>query len=91
MNANYRTMKSMEFFVRGLTPASHKQKAHQFLIEYPGTTWQQLEDYVSNKNLSNSMSSEFTGTSSNSTDNKLEIDEIKNQLKELNSLLKDKN
>ena len=35
------------------------------------------------------MGSELTGISPNSTDNKLEIDEIKNQLKELNSLLKD--
>ena len=35
------------------------------------------------------MSSEFTGTSSNGIDNKLEIQEIRQELKELSSLLKD--
>ena len=48
-----------------------------------------MQDHVSNKDLSYSMSSELTSTSPNSTDNKLEIDEVKNQLKELTSLLKD--
>ena len=35
------------------------------------------------------MSCEFRGTSSNSTDKKLEIDETKSQLKEMESLPKD--
>ena len=79
----------METFVRGLTPPSLKQKAYQLLIENPETTWQNLQNQFSNKDISYSMSSEFTGTSSNSIDNKLEIHEIRQELKELSSLLKD--
>ena len=79
----------MEYFVRGLTPPALKQKAHQFLIENVGATWQQLRDHVSTKDLSFAVSSEFTGTSSNSMDNKLEIEGLKNQIRELTSLMKD--
>ena len=35
-----RQTKCMEFFVRGLTPPPLKQKAHQYLIETPHTTWE---------------------------------------------------
>ena len=79
----------METFVRGLTPPSLKQKAHQILIEHHATTWQILQYQISNKDISYSMSSEFTGTSCNSIDNKIEIQEIRQELKELSSLLKD--
>ena len=79
----------MEYFVRGLTPPAQEQKAHQFLIENVGATWQQLRDQVSTKDLSFAVSSEFTGTSSNSMDNKLEIEGLKNQIRELTSLMKD--
>ena len=54
--------KSMEYFVRGLTPPALEQKAHQFLIENVGATWQQLRDQVSTKDLSFAVSSDFTGT-----------------------------
>ena len=76
-NNNYRTIKCMETFVRGLTPPSLKQKAHQLLIQNPATTWQNLQDQISNKNINYLMGSEFNGTSSNSIDNKLEIQEIR--------------
>ena len=79
----------MEFFVRGLSPPGLKQKAHQFLIENPPATWQQLKDHIATKNLSFAISSEFIGTSSSSMDNKLEIDGIKDQLNELTGLMKD--
>ena len=88
-NEAFREGKSMEYFVRGLTPPALKQKAHQFLIENVGATWQQLRDQVSTKDLSFAVSSEFTGTSSNSMDNKLEIEGLKNQIRELTSLMKD--
>ena len=79
----------METFMRGLTPPSLKLKAHQLQIENPATTWQNLPDQFSNKDNSYSMSSEFTGTSSYSIDKKLEDQEIRQELKELGSLLKD--
>ena len=49
----------MEFFVRGLSPPGLKQKAHQFLIENPPATWQQLKDHIATKDLSFAISSEF--------------------------------
>ena len=78
----------MEFFVRGLNPPALKQKAHQFLIETPHATWEQLKNHVSVKDLSFAVSSEFTGTASSSIDNKMDIDGIKDQLQELASLMK---
>ena len=62
------------FFVRGLTPPALKQKAHQISIEKPAATWQQLMDRVATKDLSFSVSSEFTGTASCSIDNKIDIE-----------------
>ena len=78
-NNDQRTAKCMEYFVSGLTPPALKQKAHQLLIEDPTTTWQQLKDHAT-KDLSFSVSSEFTGTASSSIDNKIEIEGLKNQL-----------
>ena len=78
----------MEFFVSGLSPPGLKQKAHQFLIENPPATWQQLKDHIATKDLSFAISSEFIGTASSSIDNKLEIEGIKDQLKELTGLMK---
>ena len=75
-----RQTKCMEFFVRGLTPPSLKQKAHQFLIETPHATWEQLRNHVSTKDLRFAVSRDFTGTASSSIDNKIEIDGIKDQL-----------
>ena len=88
-NDDQRTAKKMEFFVRGLSPPGLKQKAHQFLIENPPATWQQLKAHIATKDLSYAVSSEFTGTASSSVDNKLEIEGIKDQLKELTGLMKD--
>ena len=81
--------KCLEYFVRGLTPPTLKQKAHQRLIENPATTWQQLQDHVATKDLSFSVSSEFTGTASSSIDNKIEIEGLKNQITEIANLKKD--
>ena len=78
----------MKFFVRELTPPAIKQKAHQFLIETPQATREQLRNHVRTKNLSLAASSDFTGTASSSIDNKMEIDGIKDQLQELASLMK---
>ena len=88
-NNDQRTAKSMEYFVRGLTPPALKQKAHQLLIEDATTTWQQLKDHVATKDLNFSVSSEFTGTASSSIDNKIEIEGLKNQLTEIANLMKD--
>ena len=88
-NNDQRNAKCMEYFVRGLTPPRLKQKAHQRLIENPATTWQQLQDHVATKDLSFSVSSEFTGTASSSIDNKIEIEGLKNQLTEIANLMKD--
>ena len=88
-NNDQRNAKCMEYFVRGLTPPTLKQKAHQRLIENPATTWQQLQDHVATKDLSFSVSSEFTGTASSSIDNKIEIEGLKNQLTEIANLMKD--
>ena len=79
----------MEFFVRGLSPPGLKQKAHQFLIENPTATWQQLKDHIATEDLSFAVSSEFTGTASSSLDNKLDIEGIMDQLKELTGLMED--
>ena len=79
----------MEFFERGLNPPGLKQKAHQFLIENPLATWQQLKDYIATKDLRFTKSSEIIGTASSSIDNKLEIEGLKDQLKELTGLKKD--
>ena len=81
----------MEYFVRGLTPPALKQKAHHLLKEDQTTTWQQLKDHVATKDLSFSVSSEFTGTVSSSIDNKIEKEGLKNQLTEIENLMKDKN
>ena len=87
---NYqRNAKCMEYFVRGLTPPALKEKAHQRLIENPAATWQQLPDHVATKDLSFSVSFEFTGTASSSIDNKIEIEGLKNQLTEIANLMKD--
>ena len=59
------------------------------LIEDPTTKWQQLKYHVANKDLSFSVSSQFTGTASSSIDNKIEIEGLKNQLTEIASLMKD--
>ena len=79
----------MEFFVRGLSQPGLKQKAHQFLNENPPATWQQLKNHIATNDLSFAVSSEFTGTASSSVDNKLEIEGIKDHLKELAGLMKD--
>ena len=79
----------MEFFINGLSPPGLKQKAHQFLIENPPATWQELKDHIVTKDLSFAISSEFIGTASSSIDNKLEIEGKKDQLKELTGLMKD--
>ena len=79
----------MEFFVRDLSPPGLKQKANQFLIENPPATWQQSKDHIATQDLSFAVSKEFTGTASNSVDNKLEIQGIKDQLKDLTGLMKD--
>ena len=85
-----RTAKKIEFFVRGLSPPSLKQKAHQFLIENPPATWQQLKDLITTKDVSFAVSCEFIGTSSSSIDKKLEIEEIKDQLKrKVTGIMKD--
>ena len=89
LNNDQRNAKCMEYFVRRLTPPALKQKAHQRLIENPATTWQQLQDHVATKDLSFSVSSEFTGTASSSIDNKIEIEGLKNQLTESANLMKD--
>ena len=88
-NDDQRTAKKMEFFVRGLSPPGLKQKAHQFLTESPPATCQQLKDHIVTKDFSFAVSSEFTGIASSSVDNKLEIEGIKDQLKELTELMKD--
>ena len=59
------------------------------LIEDPTTILQQLKDHVATKDLSFSVSSEFTGTTSSSIDNKIEIEVLKNQLTEFANLMKD--
>ena len=86
-NNDQRNAKCMEYFVRGLTPPALKQKADQLLIETPTRTWQQLQDHVATKDLSFSVSSEFTGTASSSMDNKIEIEGLKNQLTEITNLV----
>ena len=68
----------MEYFVSGLTPPAQRQKAHQFLIENAGATWQQIREHVASKDLSFAVSGEFTRAPSNSMDNKLENEGIKN-------------
>ena len=88
-NDDQRIAKKLEFFVRGLSPPGLKQKAHQFLIENPPASLQQLKDHIATKDLSSAISSEFIGTASSSIDNKLEIEGIKDQLKELTGLMKD--
>ena len=88
-NNDQRTAKCMEYFLRGLTPPALKQKAHQLLKKDPTTTWQQLKDNVATKDLSFSISSEFTGSAAISIDNKLEIEGLKNQLTEIANLMKD--
>ena len=79
----------MEFFVGCLSPPGLKQKAHQFLIENPPATWQKIKDHSATKDLSLAVSSEFTGTASSRFDTKLEIEGIKDQLKELTGQMKD--
>ena len=88
LNGDQRTTKKIEFFVRGLSPPGLKQKAHQFLIDNPPATWQQLKDPIATKDLIFAISSEFIGMASSSIDNKLEIEGIKDQLKELTGLMK---
>ena len=46
-----RKQKYVEFAVRGLTPNELKNKAHQYLIEHPNATWEQLQEHVTNKDL----------------------------------------
>ena len=87
-----RATKYMEYFVRGLTPPSLKQKAHQFCIEHPDAEWPALKDHVINKDLSYSVSAELSGNSVSNTLNpnsSKEIEVLQNQLKELTVLLKD--
>ena len=50
----------MEFFVRGLSPPGLKQKTHQFLIENPPATWQQLKDHIATKYISFAISSDLS-------------------------------
>ena len=60
-NDDQRTATKMEFFEPGLSSPGLKQKAHQFLIENPPATWQQLEDHIATKDFSFAISSEFMG------------------------------
>ena len=46
-------------------------------------------DHVATKDLSFSVSSEFTGNASSSIDNKIEIEWLKNQLTEAANVMKD--
>ena len=81
--------------MRGLTPPPPKkikklkQKAHQRQIEHPGDTWQDLQDYVINRDLSYTLSSEYTCADSSNFDNQSEIQAQKNQLTELTNLMKE--
>ena len=88
-NNDQRTAKCMEYFVRGLTPPAFKQKPLQLLIEISATTWLHLKDHVVTKDISFSVSSEFTGTASSSIDNKGEIEGLKIQLTEAANRMKD--
>ena len=75
--------------MRGLSPPGSKQKAHQFLIEDPSATWQQLKNHIATKEITFAVSSEFVGTASISIVNKSEIVGLKDQFKELTGLVKD--
>ena len=66
-----------------------KQKAHQRQIEHPGGTWQDLQDYVINRDLSYTVSSEYACAGSSNFDNQSEIQALKNQLTELTNLMKE--
>ena len=68
-----------------------KEKAHQFLIENPPATWHKLKDHIATKDLSFAVKSEFIGTASSSINNKLEIEGIKHQPKDLTGIMKDHN
>ena len=77
--------------MRGLTPPNLKQKAHKRQIEHPGDTWQDLQDYVINRDLCKSytVSSEYACAGSSNFDNQSEIQALKNQLTELTNLMKE--
>ena len=79
----------MEFFVRGLATPSLEQKAHQRQIEHPGDTWQDLQDYVINRDLSYTVSSEYACAGSPNFDKQSEIQTLKNKITELKNLMKE--
>ena len=66
---NQQIGKCKDYFIRGLTPPGHKQKAHQALIEDPNKTWDALQTFIINKDTSLVISAEMSGfqqSSSNS-------------------------
>ena len=58
------------------------------IIEEPPKTWQKLKDHIATKDSGFAVNTEFTGTSSSSGDDELEIEGIKDHLKNLTGLMK---
>ena len=68
-----------------LSPPGLKRKAHQFIIENPPATWQQLKDHIDNKNLFSQLEVSSVEQLQVVFGNRIK----KNQLKELTGLMKD--
>ena len=66
-----------------------KQKT-QHQIELPGDTWQDLQDYVINRDPNYTVSSEYACAGSSNLNNQSEFQALKNQLTESTKLLKEK-
>ena len=88
---NQRIGKYKDYFIRGLTPPGHKQKAQQALIEDPNKTWDALQTLIINKDTSLVISTEMSGfqqTSSNSVTTDSRFTSIERTLNEISNMVK---
>ena len=69
--------------IRSLQPPSFKRKAHEFRLENPDKTWDEIKNHLITKDLTYTVSTDGTVKQTND-----KISSLEAQIKELTSLIK---
>ena len=78
-----REQKYIDFAIRGLQPPSLKRKAHEYRIENPDKTWDEIQNHLITKDLTFTVSTDGTVKQTND-----KISSLEAQIKELTSLIR---
>ena len=83
MQQRQREQKYIDFAIRGLQPPSLKRKAHEYRIENPDKTWDEIQNHLITKDLTFTVSTDGTVKQTND-----KISSLEAQIKELTSLIR---